>query len=307
MVMATILISGGTGFIGGAIVAALRARGDRAIVLSRNDSGEDVCRWDPSKGVIDRDAVHGADGVIHLAGSPIAEGRWTDARKREILESRTRSSELLVEAVAEARRKGAGPTSFVSASAIGFYGDRGDEVVSEESKPGNGFLPDVCSAWEEATSPLDEDALDVRRAVIRIGLVLAGDGGALAKMLTPFRLGLGGPIGDGRQWMSWIHRDDLVTATLRLLDDPHCRGAYNGVAPNAVRNREFVTELGLLLRRPALLPMPGFAVRMLFGEMGQRLLLEGQRVIPARLKNIEFDWKYASIKPALKSAIRQAT
>jgi len=301
--MATVLVSGGSGFVGTAIVSALRARGDRAVVLSRSSGDEDRVEWDPDGGKLDPEVVRGSDAVINLAGSGIADGRWTDERKREILESRTKSTALVVREILAARRSGAGPSRFISASAIGVYGDRGDEIVSELAAPGSGFLPKVCTQWEQASEPLTDDGLGVRRCVVRIGLVLGADGGALSKMLTPFRLGAGGPIGDGKQWMSWIHLDDLVAVFLRLLDDDQCEGVYNGVSPNAVRNREFVTELGHVLRRPALMPMPGFAVKVLFGEMGQRLLLEGQHVIPARLKNAEFSWAHPTLKGALRSIL----
>lgn len=306
----TILVTGASGLVGAALVKALRQRGDTVRTLTRRPAGEGQYGWDPLRGEIDRRAFDGLEAgpssggdaggvagvVVHLAGESIAGGRWNAERKRLIRESRVRGTALVAAAVAEASsRIGA----LVSASAIGYYGDGGERTLTEQSSSGEGFLPEVCRAWEAAVEPAQ--AAGVRTAIARSGLVLSAAGGALTKMLLPFRLGFGGPIGSGTQWMSWIHLDDEVAALLRLIDDDGCKGPFNLVSPVAVTNREFATALGLALRRPALMPLPAFAVRLLFGEMGERLLLEGANVLPARLKAIGFQWTYPELPAALRA------
>lgn len=303
----TILVTGASGLVGSALVQALRRRGDVVRMLTRRPSGEGEFGWDPLRGEIDRRAFDGlnVDGrggaVVHLAGESIAGGRWSDERKRLIRESRVVGTRLVAEACGAASPR---IEVLVAASAIGYYGDGGERTLTERSSSGEGFLPEVCRAWEDAADPAR--AAGVRTAHARSGMVLSARGGALAKMMLPFRLGFGGPIGSGKQWMSWIHLDDEVEALLRLLDDPDCQGPYNLVSPNAATNREFVTALGLALRRPALLPMPAFAARLLFGEMGERLLLEGAKVLPSRLMSIGFRWAYPELAAALRAETSRA-
>lgn len=314
-----VLVSGASGLVGTALREALAARGDEVATLSRSPRGANAFAWDPAAGTIDARALDGVDAVVHLAGESIAAGRWSAARKAAIRDSRVQGTGLLARLIAESSPR---PLVMVSASAVGFYGDRGDEVVDESSPSGDGFLPEVCRAWEAATAPAE--GAGVRVAHLRSGMILSSQGGALAKMLTPFRLGLGGPIGSGTQWMSWIHLDDEVALILALLDgrsgdgdrserpstpEPRRRalgalsGPINAVAPEPVRNREFVTQLGLAVHRPAVLPMPAFAVRVLFGEMGQRLLLEGQHVVPRRAVESGFTFRHPGLAGALAAEL----
>jgi uncharacterized protein (TIGR01777 family) len=272
-----IVVAGGTGFIGEPLVRGLLGRGDVA-VLTRNPSHVRAGRAVPWSGGGEGDwtrEIAEADVVINLAGENIAGGRWTDRRKQALVASRLDATRALVGAMERAPRE----RTFLSASAVGYYGDRGDEMLDESAKPGSGFLAELTTRWEDAAHQADPMA---RVVILRFGVVLGREGGALAKMLLPFKLGLGGPIGSGRQWMSWIDRHDVLRMIEWAIDAKNARGVYNATAPEPVRNREFVTELGRALHRPAFLPAPAFAMKLVFGKMAEEALLGGQRVMPKR-------------------------
>jgi uncharacterized protein (TIGR01777 family) len=244
---------------------------------------------------MDAQHLEGLDVVVHLAGENIASGRWTSEKKRAIRESRVNGTSLLSESLARLSRP---PSVFLSASAIGYYGDRGDELLTEESPPGKGFLPDVCTNWEKATAPAVEKG--IRTVHTRFGIILDANEGALAKMLTPFRMGIGGRIGDGKQWMSWIALADVVDALKYLIEDTSTRGPVNFVAPNPVTNAEFTKALGRVLSRPTLFPVPAFGVRLAFGEMADALLLSSQKVEPSVLADRGFPFTWPTLEPALR-------
>jgi uncharacterized protein (TIGR01777 family) len=295
-----VLISGASGLIGSALSTALRVRGDEVLALVRRaPTNPNEVQWH-ERGSIEQRAIETVDAVVHLAGRNVA-ARWTAKTKREIFDSRVTGTRVLAEAVAESYRRVGIPKVFVSASAIGYYGPRGNEILTEESSSGGGFLAEVVRRWEEATGPAREAG--VRVVSPRIGVVLSRDGGALAKMLLPFRMGVGGKIGSGEQWMSWIAMTDLVRIVLRALDDETMSGVYNAVTPQPVRNRHFVKALGTVLRRPAILPMPGFAIRALFGQMGVETVLSSERVIPMRLQDAEFRFEYPELELALERVL----
>jgi len=289
-----ILMSGASGLVGSALVPALAADGHEVLRLVRRPAAAagEVC-WSPDEGEIDRGALAGTEAAVHLAGEPIA-GRWTARKKERILKSRTASTRFLAETLAALEPP---PRVWVTASAIGYYGDRGDEVLAEDAAPGTGFLPDVCVRWEQAAEAAR--ARGVRHVPLRIGMVLSAGGGALARMLPPFRLGLGGPVGSGRQWVSWIAIDDLVGAVRHVLGDEEISGPVNAVAPEPVTMAELARTLGRALRRPAVLPLPAFAVRLLFGEMGDALLLASARVEPRRLAASGYGFRLPELAPAL--------
>ncbi len=254
--------------------------------------------WNPAAGELDPAQLDGIDAVVHLAGEPIAPGRWTARRKREILESRTGSTRLLSEVLA---RLTTPPSVLISASAIGYYGNRGDARLDEESGPGSGFLAEVCLAWEQAVEPARRAG--IRVAIPRIGVVLARHGGALAPLLLPFRLGLGGRLGHGRQYMSWIHIDDLVAAFQHALDQPDLEGPFNAVAPNPVPNTEFTKTLARVLHRPAFLPIPVPILRLALGELAEPLLLDSTRLTPSRLESTDFRFTHPKLEEALSSLL----
>ena len=299
-----VLISGASGLVGSALARSFVSGGHEVRRLVRRKpvaaaavppkgDGREIF-WDPAAGKLEPDALEGIDAVVHLAGENVAGGRWTAARKRRILNSRVAGTGLIARAVAAADP----PPVLASASAIGFYGDRGDQPVDETAAGGDGFLAGVCRQWEAAASPaLDRGA---RVVLVRIGLVLSSRGGALAKMLTPFRLGLGGIVGDGRQVMSWIHLDDLVGVFEHALADPNLSGPINAVAPAAVTNRDFTRTLGRVLGRPTLVPMPAPMVRLAFGEMGTELLLASTRVVPSRLQASGYAFRFPDLESALR-------
>jgi len=291
-----ILVSGGSGFIGSLVCERLRRSGHEVAVLTRRAApGAGAIRWQPEAGVLEPAAVEGFDGVVHLAGENIGAGRWTAARRQRILDSRRHGTCLLAATLAKAARR---PAVLVSASGVNYYGDRGDEIVTEDSPTGSGFLAEVCRQWEAATEPASDAGIRVCR--LRTGMVLAPDGGALARLLLPFRLGLGGPLGSGRQWMSWITRDDLAAVIERALADPGFAGPVNAVSPGPVTNREFSAILGRVFKRPAVLPAPAFALRLALGAMADELLLASQRVAPARLVAARFAFGDGELEPALR-------
>jgi hypothetical protein len=293
----TILISGSSGLVGQALVEALRARGDTVRRLVRREDGaDDAVRWSPSEGTVAPGALDGVRAVVHLAGESIAGGRWTEERKRRVMDSRVQGTHSLARAIAATDHKPA----FVSASAIGYYGDRGDALLTEEDHPGDLFLSEVCVAWEAAAVP----AADAGARVVhpRIGVVLSRHGGALATMLPVFRLGAGGVVGSGRQYMSWISLPDLVRLLMALVDEP-LSGPVNAVAPDPVTNRQFTRALGRALGRPTFLPLPGFAVKAALGQMGNELLLASTRVSSRRIEQAGFRFEHPSVETALRAVL----
>jgi uncharacterized protein len=297
-----IVISGSHGLVGRALTELLTKNGHEVLRLVRHTRtiGAPQIEWHPEKGIIDRDQLEGLDVVVHLAGENIAEGRWTADKKRAIRDSRITGTALLSETLATLKHP---PDVFVSASAIGYYGNRGDELLSEASTPGNDFLAGVCQEWENATRPAAEKG--IRTVLARFGIILAENGGALAKMLTPFRMGAGGRIGDGKQWMSWIALADVIGAIEFLVHDRSVNGPVNFVAPNPVTNAEFTKTLGSVLSRPTLFPVPAFGARLAFGEMADALLLSSQRVEPAVLTSRGFAFQLARLEPALKHILQR--
>ena len=294
-----ILVSGASGPIGSALLPSLRAQGFAVTRLVRNTTaGKDQIVWDPSRPV-SPDTVSGFDAVIHLSGETIV-GRWTEAKKRRIIESRVLGTSHLAEAVARAAER---PRVFISASAIGYYGSRGDEILREESPSGDGFAAEVCRQWEGATEPAS--AAGIRTAQMRFGVVMSAAGGALPKMLPPFRLGLGGRLGSGRQWSSWVSVDDVVGAIQHVLNHDTLQGPVNTVSPNPVTNAEFTSTLASVLHRPAIFPMPAFAVKLVFGEMGEELFLGSQRVEPAKLAASGYRFKHPELKNALRDILQR--
>ncbi len=291
-----IAISGASGLIGSSLVALLTAAGHQVgrLVRGAPQSALDI-RWDPAAGTIDRAALAGFDAVVHLAGENIASHRWTSAQKQKIRASRVDSTKLLAETLLVLNPR---PQVWVCASAIGFYGDRGDEPLDEASLPGEGFLPDVCRQWEAATRPAADAG--IRVVNVRFGVVLSPAGGALKSMLPPFRLGLGGRIGGGRQYMSWIGVDDAVGAIQQALMTDTLHGPVNLVTPHPVTNQEFTKTLGRVLRRPTIFPMPAPVARIAFGEMADALLLSSARVHPARLLTSGYAFRYPQLEPALR-------
>lgn len=288
-----ILVTGGTGFVGQALCPRLHAAGHEVVVLSRKPSSR------PPEGVaavvsrLDEPAAERIDAVVNLAGAPIGDARWTESRKRLLLESRTSTTAGLVEWMRKSTRR---PQVLVSASAVGYYGEQGDRTITEETKPTPGFTHDLCAAWEREAGRAA--ALGVRVCVMRIGVVLDRGGGALAKMLPAFRLGAGGRLGTGRHYFPWIHRADVVAICQWLLDSPRASGAYNVSAPHPVTNAEFTRALGRALGRPTVLPMPGAALKLMFGEMSE-LLLVSDRMVPRRLLAEGYGFKYPELGEAL--------
>lgn len=295
-----VAVSGASGLIGRRLCEVLAEAGWVVAPLVRRAprSGTAEIHWDPPGGEVDAASLQGTDAVVHLAGENIAGGRWTAARKAAIRDSRVVGTTLLSQCLASLDPP---PRVLVSASAIGFYGDRGDELLTEESRAGRGFLPEVCQAWEAATGAAR--AAGIRVVNLRIGVVLAAEGGALAKMLGPFKLGLGGQLGNGRQYLSWISRDDLVRAILHVLERDDLHGPVNAVAPQRLTNAEFTATLGRVLGRPTLARVPALAVRALFGEMGRDLLLASTRVVPRRLEHSGFVFQHPDLPCALRDVL----
>ena len=298
-----VAVTGATGLIGSALVPFLRSGGHEAVALRRASgvSGGGEAEWDPRTGALSAGVVDGLDAVVHLAGENVAGGRWTAARKARIRGSRVDGTRRLAAALAALPRP---PRTLVAASAIGFYGDRGDETLDESSAPGKGFLPEVCQAWEAAADAAREAGLRVVH--LRIGIVLTPAGGALGQMLLPFRMGVGGVIGSGRQYMSWVALDDVLGAVLHALRTEDLAGPVNAAAPNPVTNAAFTKTLGRVLRRPTLLPLPAFGARLAFGEMADALLLASARVDPARLRDGGFRFGHPGLEDALRHVLGRA-
>jgi uncharacterized protein (TIGR01777 family) len=297
-----ILVSGSHGLVGSALIKSLTTAGHEVVRLVRRERafGSPEIEWHPNQGRIDAEHLEGLDAVVHLAGESIASGRWTSDKKRAIRESRTKGTLLLSQSLAGLSRP---PGVFVSASAIGYYGNRGDELLTEKRAPGDDFLAGVCIDWEKATGPAVEKG--IRTVVTRFGIILDANGGALEKMLTPFRMGIGGRIGTGKQWMSWIALEDVVNALRFVIDDGAINGPVNFVAPNPVTNAEFTKTLGRVLSRPTLIPIPAFGIRLAFGEMADALLLSSQRVEPSVLQNRGYLFKWPALEPALKHLLHR--
>jgi uncharacterized protein (TIGR01777 family) len=296
---AKILVSGSSGLIGVALIPALKSSGYDITCLVRGAaSGKEQIQWDPALPLAP-ESVSGFDAVVHLAGESIV-GRWTEAKKRRIRESRVKGTLGLAEALAQAPQR---PRVFISASAIGYYGDRGEETLREDSASGSGFLPEVCREWEDATKPAAKAG--IRTVQMRFGLVLSRHGGALQKMLLPFRMGVGGNMGNGRQWWSWIDIDDLVGAVQHVIKTETLQGPVNVVGPCPVKNAEFTKTLASVLSRPAIFPMPAFAARLVFGQMGDELLLASQRVEPAKLLASGYVFRKPELRAALKGILKK--
>jgi uncharacterized protein len=302
---ARVLVSGASGLVGSALVPSLKAGGARIARLTRHSAAlshaadEELIPWNPSQ-AISPDAVSGFDAVVHLAGESIA-GRWTDEKKARIRESRIPATANLAAALAAAKGR---PAVFISASAIGYYGNRGDETLTEESSAGTGFAADLAREWESATAGAMNAG--IRTVEIRIGIALAASGGALAKMLPAFRLGVGGRIGNGRQWMSWVDVRDVVGAIHHVLKTGSLQGPVNLVAPRPVTNSEFTRTLAGVLSRPAIFPMPAFAARLAFGEMADELLLASQRVEPTKLTTSGYSFHFSDLRSSLENILRKS-
>ena len=299
------LVTGATGFVGPRLLRLL----DSPVVVSRSPErarrtignlAGPIFRWDPMREPLPAEALEGVDVVYHLAGESVAEGRWTSAQKARIRESRVIGTRNLVQGIKHVERK---PGVLVSASAVGFYGDRGDDELTETAAPADDFLAEVCVAWEREAVAAEQ--LGVRTVTARTGIVLGAGGGALAKMLTPFKLGAGGPLGNGRQWMPWVHVADLARLYVHAADTASIRGPMNAVAPNPVRNSEFTKALGRQLHRPAFMPAPYLGLRLLFGEFAQ-VLFASQRVIPKVALDTGFVFQYPDIASALREILAPA-
>ncbi|HXL82296.1 MAG TPA: TIGR01777 family oxidoreductase [Pyrinomonadaceae bacterium] len=294
-----ILISGSHGLVGTALIQALEPEGHDIFRLVRHaPNAETEVEWSPDRYSIALARLEGFDVVVHLAGESIAEGRWTDEKKKRIRESRVKGTRLLGDALANLSQP---PKTLVCASAIGYYGDRGDEVLTEASAPGKDFLSDVCVEWEKATALASEKGIRVVNC--RFGIILDANGGALKTMLPPFRMGVGGKIGSGQQWMSWIALDDVVRGIKFALANDSIRGPVNFVVPAPVTNARFTKTLGKVLSRPTLFPIPAFGVRLLFGEMADALLLSSQRVAPTVLQTSNFLFQYSQLEAALRHVL----
>ncbi|MBW4691985.1 MAG: TIGR01777 family oxidoreductase [Lyngbya sp. HA4199-MV5] len=304
-----VAITGATGFVGSRLVERLQAEGHQVIALTRSPEqalkvfptaafpAVEIVGYTPAASGDWQQALSGCDGVVNLAGEPIAESRWTPERKQMILDSRKVGTQKLVEAIAQATPK---PSVLVNASAIGYYGTSETATFDETSTSGDDFLAHVCQAWEAEAEKVKQAGL--RLVIVRIGIVL-GDGGALAKMLPPFKLFAGGPIGTGKQWFSWIHREDLVNLIFQALTNSTFEGVYNGTAPNPVRMTELAQTLGDVLKRPSWLPVPGFALEALLGD-GAKVVLEGQQVVPKRTQAIGFHYQYPTLPQAIAEILR---
>ncbi|MGD1714419.1 thylakoid membrane protein ThyD [Dapis sp. BLCC M172] len=303
-----VAITGATGFVGSRLVERLHSEGEQILVLTRNLEKAkrifpnsaypnlEIVAYQPKQSGGWQKSIDGCDGVVNLAGAGIADERWNTSRKQEIMDSRKVTTEKLVEAIAQANSK---PSVLVSGSAVGYYGTSETATFDETSNSGNDFLAEVCREWETAAQPVKD--IGVRLVILRIGIVL-GMGGTVSKMLTPFQLFAGGPIGSGRQWFSWVHIDDLVGLILHSLRHPEMAGVFNATAPNPIRMGEFCQDLGAALNRPSWIPVPNFAIELLLGD-GAVVVLEGQKVLPKQTQASGFEYQYPNVKPALKNIL----
>jgi len=301
-------ITGATGLIGRLLIRRLSEAGHELVLFSRSlERGQSlspdsrIVQWDALVSPPPEGSLDGLDALVHLLGEGIANGRWTSAQKNLIRDSRITGTRHLV---GELKRCQNGPRVLVSASAIGLYGSRGEESLDETSQVGKGFLPSVCESWEQEASIAAE--ANIRTVLLRTGIVLSTQGGALAKMLLPFRLCLGGPLGSGKQWMSWIHLEDQIGLILHALEREEIEGPLNVTAPNPVTNRAFSKALGRTLKRPAIAPTPGFVLKLIFGEMAQALLLEGQKVLPSRAIETGYRFRFPEVDLALQDLLKRA-
>ena len=295
-----VLISGGSGLVGGALTGALRADGHtvRYLVRPGGKAAPGDVQWNPLSALVDVPAMEGFDAVVNLNGASIADGRWTSKRKTILRGSRVDSTRVLVDALSHLKQP---PRVFVCASATGYYGNRGDEVLTETSGYGNDFLAMLCRAWEGEAARASSSG--IRTVIARFGIVLSAEGGALSRMLTPFRLGAGGRLGSGRQWMSWIALEDAVKVLRAAIDDARWNGALNLVSPEPVRNSDFTRVLASVLHRPAICPAPAFALRLALGEMADALLLSSQRVLPECLRQYGYAFRYENLEAALHAVL----
>ncbi|HXT62205.1 MAG TPA: TIGR01777 family oxidoreductase [Pyrinomonadaceae bacterium] len=290
-----IAIAGASGLVGAALIPELEAENHDIVRLVRSSPKADEIEWHPNQDSVDASRLEGFDAIINLAGENVAEGRWTEEKKRKIHDSRVHGTHLISEAIVKLTNK---PRVFLCASATGIYGDRGDEVLDEQSESGGGFLAGVCREWEKATEPARNAA--VRVVNLRFGPILARVGGMLEKMLTPFKMGLGGKVGSGKQYISWVTIEDAVAAMKLALTDESIRGPVNVVSPKPVTNERFTRVLGEVLSRPTVMAMPAFAARLAFGEMADEMLLVSQRVMPKRLQAAGYQFQYSDLESALQ-------
>jgi uncharacterized protein (TIGR01777 family) len=293
-----IAIAGASGLIGSAFISAVEEDGAEVTRLVRSSPRAHEIEWHPNQDEIEPGKLEGFDAIVNLAGESVAEGRWTDEKKKKIHDSRVHGTHLISEAIAKLAQK---PQIFLCASATGIYGDRPDETLTEQSDSGGGFLAGVCREWEKATEPASQGG--VRVVNLRFGPVLAAHGGMMEKMLTPFKMGLGGKIGSGKQYISWVAIDDVVAAMKLALKDESIRGPLNVVSPNPVTNEEFTKALGDVLSRPTMMGVPAFAARLAFGEMADEMLLSSQRVLPKRLQDAGFRFEYPNLDAAMRKYI----
>jgi hypothetical protein len=293
-----IAIAGASGLVGSALIPPLEDEGFEVTRLVRDSPRVGEIEWHPNQDDIEPAKLSGFEAVINLAGENIAEGRWTDEKKRKIHDSRVHGTHLLSEAMVRLAHK---PRVFLCASATGIYGDRGDELLDEQSESGGGFLAGVCREWEKVCDPAAKAG--VRVVNLRFGPIIAAKGGMLEKMLTPFKMGLGGKVGSGKQYISWVAIDDVVAAIKLALKDESIRGPLNIVSPNPVRNEQFTKALGEVLSRPTVMAMPAFAARLAFGEMADEMLLVSQRVVPKKLRDMGFTFQYPNLEPTLRDSI----
>ena len=294
-----VLLSGSSGLVGSALLPALATHGYQVTRLVRSGaSGEDRLVWDPAKPLLP-DSLSGFDAIVHLAGEPIV-GRWNAEKKRRIVDSRVPLTGHLAEALAKTSRP---PRVLICASAIGYYGDRGDEILREESAPGRNFSSELCLQWEAAAQPAA--GAGIRTVILRFGIVLSAAGGALKKMLPPFRLGIGGNMGNGRQWMSWVDLQDVTAAILHILKTDSLHGPVNMTSPHPVSNAEFTRTLASVLSRPAVFPMPAFVARLVFGQMADELLLASQRVEPVKLLASGYDFQRPELRQSLQTILKK--
>jgi uncharacterized protein (TIGR01777 family) len=297
-----ILITGAGGLIGTALQRSFKEKGYEMILSGRKPSPEPGhITWDAEKGFAAEDLkkLEGLDAIIHLAGEPIGDWRWTDDKKRRIKDSRVNGTRTIIETISKLKNK---PKTLISSSGVGYYGDRGDEVMNERGGVGDTFLAEVCRDWEAEARKAEN--YGVRVVLTRNGVVLSKDGGALATMMTPFSFGLGGVVGSGKQWLSWLSLDDMVGITNFILENESIEGAVNVVSPNPVTNEEFTKTLGEVIHRPTFLPLPKFAVDLMMGEMGDALLLDSARAVPKKLEDAGYEFKYPVLKPALENAVK---
>ncbi len=300
-----LVVTGATGLVGGALCQNLIQAGHQVVALARNPEKAraklptvEVAAWDATSGHPPVEALEGSDAVVHLAGEAIAAGRWTSQRKRMIRESRVAGTRNLVEGLSHCQNP---PKVLVSSSAIGYYGTHGDEFLEETSQPGNDFLAELCQQWESEAKRATDSG--VRVVLVRSGLILAREGGALPRMLPPFRMGVGGPLASGKQWMSWIHIRDELEAIRYAIENDEMEGPLNLTAPNPVTNEEFSRTLARVLRRPAFFRVPGFVLRLLFGEMAETLLLKGQRVLPKKLEQSGYQFRFSDLRGAFEDLL----